>query len=149
MKALLYLSSFIAVLFFLGCKKDNSPSSSQWSFSGESYSGTRTTFDSGILLSNADSSAIFLTFSFDSVKAGTYAVAGTLISSGDSTCGIVISNYNQSTHGFTNYYSIGKKGDEVNVKYLGDKIEVSFNNITLENPADSTLINTSGTIIQQ
>ncbi len=150
----LFLLALIAV-FFYGCSKSNSgsttkPSTSQWTLNGVTYKGVLTGYNDtssglGILVSvDAKGNSLSVIFFSHPSADGTYVVTNGSAVPANS---VYIQMYVYSGGTGVIYTSTGKTGDQLNLTITNEKVNVSFTDITMAN--GSTVATGSGTALQQ
>jgi hypothetical protein len=140
----------IALSVFSSCSKKNAvsdPDSTVWTFNGNTYKTTSGGYDSSgpVWIINAQDTAangINIAFNPRPTMNGTYIVRDNSIGTAFPTNNCILSVYNN----FTNYVSIGKPGDIINVTISEGNLHATFSNITIENGTDTTTV--SGTVFQ-
>ncbi len=146
MKMKYSLSVITAVILFFGCSKSNNVKSNStiWAFNGTIYTAVTTDYyDSNsnlALLGGTDAKGNYIDIFFNShpTTNGTYNLTNGKLGSGESksNCAIMVGNNNSSYQ----YNSTGKSGETLSVTFNNGKIEASFNDITIEDAGDTTIV---------
>jgi major membrane immunogen (membrane-anchored lipoprotein) len=144
-KNLLLIISAAVILFF-GCSKSNiNSNSTTWAFNGTTYTAVNTDYyDSNsnlALLGGTDARGNYINIFFNSHPTSNGVFNLTRFDklgygNSKSDCAIIVGNNNSSYQ----YNSTGKSGETVSVTFNGGKIQATFNNITIEDAGDTTIV---------
>jgi hypothetical protein len=144
MKKKYLLIMIIAVILFSGCSKSNVKiNSSTWAFHGTTYTAVNIDYyaNTGIALlggTDANGNYINIFFNTQPVTNGIFNVTDGKLGSGysSSNCSVIVGNNNSSYQ----YTSTGKPGETVSLTFNSGKMQASFNNITIADAHDTTIV---------
>jgi hypothetical protein len=134
-----------AVILFFGCSKSNvNSNSTTWAFNGTTYTAVTTDYYNSspdlALLGGTDAKGNYINIYFNSHPAtdGIFNVTDNKLGSGDSSsyCFLIVGNNNSSYQ----YISTGKSGETVSLSFNSGKMQATFNNITIEDAGDTTIV---------
>ncbi|HSZ34000.1 MAG TPA: hypothetical protein VK772_11855 [Puia sp.] len=146
MKKKYLLLVITVVILFFGCSKSNvNGSSTTWALKGTTYTAVNTDYyDSNsnlALLGGTDAKGNYINIYFNShptingvFNLTTFDKLG--YGNSKSDCAIIVGNNNSSYQ----YNSTGKSGETVSVTFNDGKMRATFNNITIEDAGDTTIV---------
>jgi hypothetical protein len=140
----LLLTIIIAVNLFFGCSKSKENiTPSTWIYNDTTYTAVTIRLDSlvGIsTLGGTDARGNYVNIIFNSFPTtnAIYTVTNNTLGPGNSSsnCFITVGNSGWA-YGYT---STGKSGETVTLTFNGNKMQASFNNVTIANGSDTTSV---------